>query len=562
MTTEGAVVAGPLEPGPASLPPPGPVPAGRSPGTVVLRRTMTRCARSGALWGLAFGIYTAATASSYSTIYRTPAERHALAAAFGTNRTTIALFGPAPQLQTVHGFTVFKISLTLTVIGAIWGLLTSTRLLRGEEDAGRWELLVAGATTRGRATAQTIAGVAVGVVALWATTALVVVVAGRSAKVGIGPGAGLFLALALVCGALVFAAVGALTSQLAPTRRQAAGYAGVLLGVSYALRLVADSGTGLHWLVWVSPLGWIESLQPLTSPRPLPLLPVGLAVVALGAGSVALAARRDVGSSTVPDRDRARPRLGLLAGPLGLTVRLVRPTVVAWAAAIATAGLLFGLISHDAAASVTGSSVRQIFARLGAPGAGASTYLGVTFLLVAVLLAFVAAALVSAARTEELDGRLDPLLTRPVPRTRWLGGRLLAAVGALTACALLAGLAALAGAVAGGAHVGAASVVGAGLNTLPPAVCILGLGILAYGIAPRAAGPVVYAIVTWSVLVDLVGGIGSLNHWVADTSVFRQMADAPAVPPDWRSTGALLALGLAAAGLGCLAFVRRDVQSA
>ena len=38
--------------------------------------------------------------------------------------------------------------MTLMVLGAVWGLLTSTRLLRGEEDAGRWELLLAGQTTR------------------------------------------------------------------------------------------------------------------------------------------------------------------------------------------------------------------------------------------------------------------------------------------------------------------------------------------------------------------------------------------------------------------------------
>ena len=78
----------------------------------------------------------------------------------------------------------------------------------------------------------------------------------------------------------------------------------------------------------------------------------------LATGSVALAARRDVGSSTVPDHDRAGPRLRLLAGPLGLTVRLVRPAVVAWAAAIAAGGMLYGLLSHDAAESITGTSVR------------------------------------------------------------------------------------------------------------------------------------------------------------------------------------------------------------
>ena len=71
-----------------------------------------------------------------------------MAAAYGSNKATSALFGPAPRLQTVAGFTVFKISMTLMILGAVWGLLTSTRLLRGEEDNGRWELLLAGQTTR------------------------------------------------------------------------------------------------------------------------------------------------------------------------------------------------------------------------------------------------------------------------------------------------------------------------------------------------------------------------------------------------------------------------------
>ena len=59
----------------------------------------------------------------------------------------------------------------------------------------------------------------------------------------------------------MFVAVGALCSQLAATRRQAASYASIFLGVSYAIRMVADSGIGLHGLVWASPLGWAEQLQ-------------------------------------------------------------------------------------------------------------------------------------------------------------------------------------------------------------------------------------------------------------------------------------------------------------
>jgi len=143
---------------PADGPPGTLLPTGRSPETVVLRRTARRACRSGALWGYVFGAFVASTAWSYSSLYRTPHQRDALAAAFGSNRATIALFGPAPMLQTSAGFTVLKTFLTLSLIGAVWGLMTSTRLLRGEEDAGRWEVLLTGATTRGRATAQAVCG--------------------------------------------------------------------------------------------------------------------------------------------------------------------------------------------------------------------------------------------------------------------------------------------------------------------------------------------------------------------------------------------------------------------
>src|ERR1019366_1700511 len=417
----------------------------------------------------------------------------------------IALFGPAPMLQTSAGFTVLKTFLTLSILGAVWGLLSGTRSLRGEEDAGRWELLLTGATTRGRATAQALCGLVAGVVVLWVITAAIIVVAGRSSRVAIQPGAGLFFAAALVSGALMFTAIGALCSQLGATRRQAAGYAGAILGASYALRMVADSGTGLHGLIWLTPLGWVESLEPLTSPRPLPLIPIVACTVVVGLVAVRLAAGRDVGASTIPERIRTRPRLRLLSGHIGMTVRLTRPTVVAWGAAIALTGLLFGFVAHAAAASISGSSVRT---GLGAPGAGADASRGVTNLFLAILLCCTAAGLVAAVRAEELEGRLDPILTAPVARHRWLGARIVVAAAALSVCGIVAGLATLLGAVLGGAHVDGAALVGAGLNLVPPAVCILGIGALAYGMVPRMAGRIVWGLVGWAVLIDLLGGIG------------------------------------------------------
>lgn len=534
--------------------------AGRSPGTVVARLTARKAMRSGVLWGYVFGLYVASSALGYAASYKSVAQRDQLAETFGSSAGINALIGPAHQIQTVAGFTAWRSLGVLSIVGAVWGLLAGTRLLRGEEDAGRWELLLVGQTTRRRAAAQALAGLGAGLLTLWIIPAISAVVVGRSSKVGIAAGSALFLALALVSSAAVFLAAGALASQLAATRRQAAAYAGTALGVSYALRMVADSGTGLGWLRWASPLGWVEELQPLTAPRPLVLLPIAGLVAGLAGLAVHLAGSRDLGASTIPDRPSARAHTRLLSGPTGLTLRLIRPVVFGWVVAIAVSALMLGLIAKSAGSALSSSSTgRQVISQLGARGAGAHAYLGVAFLIVGVLVALIAAGQVGAARGEEAAGRLEHLLVRPVSRSSWLAGRVSVTIGVLVLAGLAAGVFAWLGAASQDSGVGLAGLLGAGLNLVPPAVFVLGAGALALGVRPRAASGVTYGVLAWSFLVELVGGIVKANHWLLDTSVFHQMAAAPAVPANWTTGAVLVAVGVLAAVLGAIALRRRDL---
>ena len=533
---------------------------GRSPRTVIAGLTARKAARSGVIWGYIFGAAIASSAISYTMLYKTPAQRDALAHTYGQDKATSALFGPAPHLETVAGFTVFKISMTLIVLGAVWGLLTSTRLLRGEEDNGRWELLLAGQTTRRGATMQALLGLGAGAFTLWVLTALITTVAGLDSKVHIAAGPALYFALAMVATAIMFLAIGALTSQLAPTRHRAASYAAMFLGLAYGVRLIADAGVGLHGLIWASPLGWVEELQPLTHPQPLALLPIFIFTGVLAVTAAHLAGSRDVGASVVPDRARAKPHLRLLFGPIGLAIRMVRPTVIGWWVAIAMSALLYGLIAKSAGATISGSSVQQVFSKLGAPGTGADTVLGVCFLILAVLVAFVAAGQLTAARSEESEGRLDHLLVRPVARSSWLAGRLLVAVVVLLASGATAGVFAWLGAASQHAGVRFTTLLDAGMNLVPPAIAILGIGVLVFGLRPRITSIVVYALLGWSLLIVVVGGIGATSHWILDTSVFHQMASAPAVSPQWEENGVMVGVGVASATLGGFAFWRRDLQ--
>ncbi|HYR64444.1 MAG TPA: hypothetical protein VET24_17660 [Actinomycetota bacterium] len=534
-----------------------------SPTTVLRRLVARRAARSALVWGYVFGAYVVGSISGFALTYKTQVAREELARSFGSNAGLRALIGPARHIDTVAGFASWRTTVTLTLIGAVWGLLASTRLLRGEEEAGRWELLLAGWTTRRRAAAQGLAGVAAGWGVVLAITSLAAVADGRAVQPALSPRGCLFLALSLTCGAAMFIAVGAFTSQLATTRRRAASLGGGMLGVAYLIRVVADAGTSLGWLRWASPIGWVEELHPLEGSHLLPLLPIGAFVATFAGLSVHLAGTRDVGAGVLAEADSAPARTGLLGSPTGLSVRLLRPNSVAWLLAVTTVAAVEGLVARSAAAAASGSAaIEKALGRLGGQRGGTLAYLGLSFLLVAIMLSLVAAGHAVANREEEATGRVEHLLARPVGRGAWLAGRLGVEAVILFAFGAAAGVATWIGAASQHSGVSFGSLVEGGLNTVPPALFLLGFGTLVHGVAPRIVTPAVYGLVAWGFLVEFVGSVVTTSHWILDTSILYHLAPAPAAPPHRGSAAALVGLGAACALAGGVAFRRRDVLGA
>jgi ABC-2 type transport system permease protein len=538
-------------------------PAGRHPQTVVAGQVLRRAVRSGAAWGLIFGGYVAVQTLAYTSAYKTQAARDGLLRAYGTNVGLNALIGPAHAINTVAGYASWRLLGLLSILGAIWGLLTATRLMRGDEEAGRSELFLAGQTTRRRAAAQQLAGLGGGLLALFALTAAATVLTGRASVVGFSWPQCLYFSVTLVASAATFLAIGAFTSQLAGTRRQAAAMAGAIFGVAYALRMVADSDPARHWLVWLSPLGWIEESRPLTSPNPAALVPVLVLVAVLIAAAVRLAGVRDLGAATLPSRNTSRPRLALLNSPAGLAVRLSRATDLGWLFAVAAFSILIGSVAEGSTKDVTGStSIQAALSRLGGHSSLVDAYLGLTFLVLALMIGLVAAGQVTAIKAEETDGRLENFVVRPVSRTSWLAWRLGISSVLLVVAALLAGAGTWAGAAGEHSGVRFGSLILAGLNVVPAALFLLGLGALVFGVWPRRASAVVYGYLAWSFLVEFLGAVVHASHWLMDTSIFFHMVPAPAASPDWGSAAVIAGLGLTGAVVGGVLFTHRDVAGA
>ncbi|HYB14337.1 MAG TPA: ABC transporter permease subunit [Streptosporangiaceae bacterium] len=532
--------------------------------TTVAVTTAKRAARSAVVWGVVMGAWVLQQALTYRSSFPTAASRAQFAQAFGHNSAFAALVGPARRLDTVGGYMAWRCLGVLIILGAIWGLLTATRLLRGEEDAGRWELLLAGRTARHRAAVQAMAGLAAGWAVMWAVTAGCTLAAGSRPDVGFPVSASLFYATAATASAAVFLAIGALASQLAPTRRQANGLAAAVFAVAFVIAMVANSVSGLAWMRWASPLGWLENLAPLTGSRPLAFVPVILLIAAAAAAAVALAGRRDLGAAVLARRQPARASTGLLGGPAALVFWLERWVALSWVAGLAVLALAFGVVARSAAAgNVVVPTIEQAVGRLGGhPVGAAAAWMGYEFLFIAALIAIAAVGQISGVRGEEADGHLDNLLARPVSRGSWLAGRLGFAVVLVLAAGLASGAAGWIGVATRHSAIGFGAMMQAGLSVAVPALFLLGLGTLLYGLLPRLAVPVLYAVVLWSFLVEITGSSLTSNHWLIDTALLSHLGPVPATGVDWTAVAWLTGLGVICALAGLAAFRRRDLAAA
>ena len=237
-------------------------------------------------------------------------------------------------------------------------------------------------------------------------------------------------------------------------------------------------------------------------------------------------------------------------------MRLVRGVAVGWIGASVALALIMGLVARAASKSIEGSSsLKQILERLGGGNlGGAESYLGFAFLTVATVVALLAASQAHSIREEEADGRLDNLLVRAVARNRWLAGRAGVALVLVVTTGVVSGFAAWVGAAVEGSDVSLGRLLEAGVNVLPPAVVVLGVGVLAFGVLPRLVNVAVYGIVAWSFLVELVGASVKTSHWLLDTSLFHHMKPVPAAAADWTSASVMVAIGVASAVVGAFAF--------
>jgi ABC-2 type transport system permease protein len=490
----------------------------------------------------------------YRDAYPTLSSRLAFARSFGDNKAIRLFYGVPHDLLTISGYTAWRVGGTLAIFASVFGLLAAVRALRTEEDTGRMELVLAGSVGRGTAYLSALAAIAAGVLILGLAEFAGLVLSGLPA------GGAAELALATASIVPVFVGVGALTSQLASTRRMALELGGAAVGLFLALRVIADTSTGAGWLRWATPLGWAEEVRPFTGARPLVLLLPGAATVLLLVVAARIAAGRDIGTGVLPSRESAKPRLGLLSSPTAQALRSERASLIVWLAGVGAFAYITGVLAKSTSTAGISKSLQHEVSKLGTGSIVTPTgYLAFVFVFFVLAVSLFVCAQIGAARHEEAQERLETLLSLPVSRGRWLGGRLVLALAGAVAISLTAGLLTWAGAKSGGVSVSLAGMLEAGANCLPVALMFLGIAALAYAIVPRASTGLAYSLVTVAFVWYLFGSLLSVPHWLVEATPFAHVGLVPAQP--FRAGAALLMLGIALAGALAATWIfrRRDL---
>jgi ABC-2 type transport system permease protein len=477
------------------------------------------------------------------------------AALLETNAASIALQGPPDALDTFGGRYAFEIGAFTLAIVALMNILLIGRHTRAEEESGRAELV------RSAAVGAWSSLAAVGIVAVAANlllglaTAIIFIADGQDAGPSLLYGASITL-----CG-LLFAAIALVFVQVFEYGRAATGASLAFLAAAFALRAIGDVRD--NWLSWVSPLGWVQAINPFGDPVLWPVAVSLLGIAVAVAVAVALSGLRDVGAGLIEQRPGPARAAASLASPIGLAWRLQRSMLLWWTLGAAFLGAVYGSVISTIDDFIDqNESMRDVLEGLGMTGdALRDGFITVILSMIALIASAGVIQSVLRPRGEELAGRAEPVLATAVSRRSWLSSQVVLSALAAPVFMVAAGLAfALTDALVAGQVTNLGGTLTAALARVPALWAVAGIGILLYGWSRRFAFGV-WVVFALAAIVFLFGELLRLPDQALNLSPIRHVNHLPGGDQSWLSIGVLCVIGLVAGAVGIALFDRRDIDA-
>lgn len=529
-----------------------------------LRRFGFRQTLRGALIiGFLAGIMMGAQGAAYAAAYPDQQSRDVFLASLENAPAFGFLAGEIANIKTPASYSIYKSIAIMTLLTSIWGLLVTTRLLRGQEEDGRMEQIVGGKTTTSSAGLQMLIGygysVGVAIIITWVIIALL----GLDPSVGLSVGASDLLTLGVFLPGILFASVGVVTSQLAVTRGRALAYGLVPLLILFVIRGLGNSVSDWNWLKKISPFGWTDLLNPVLDAQIVWIIPTILLSILLIPLGLFFAKRRDFLSSIIPQSTIARSHLFLLGSSTQLAIRQNSGTFFWWTlGTLAYTGLLASVSKIAADALASSPSVVNIISALGGTQNDlVIAFLGFGGLFTALILLVMAAVCVDGVRRDEAKGYVDNLLVQPVRRSSWLINRLLIIIIMITLISLFSGYLVWIVAANLGISLDLWIIIQNSIALIGTIVLLIGIGAALYGTFPRIASLAMFSLIIWAFVVDVLKSLFSLNDFIDKTSLLHYVSFAPTKAPDWSTFAWLISIGFVLIAIGIYSFTQRDIAA-
>ncbi|HQZ84639.1 MAG TPA: ABC transporter permease [Actinomycetota bacterium] len=498
------------------------------------------------VWILGLAATAVFSVTATEGMYPTPASLSTAAENINATAALVALYGKVYDPTSIGALSLIKLTAFGSTMVAILFVFVVIRHSRAEEEAGRLELVGAGAVGRSAALAAAMLTGALGSIVLGVVTAVGLGLAGLPIS-----GAAAF-GLGWALSGIVFSAIAGLIAQLTTSARAAVGLGMAAVGLAYVFRAVGDVTAGdPGWVSWLSPIGWCQQIRPFAGDRwQVALLPLAAAAMSASV-AFGLRSRRDLGFGLLPDRPGSAT--GRVGGALGLAWRLQRGMLAAWVVGAALLGLILGSIVNNVAGLLESAQLRRYLALLGGEQGVTDAFLAAEVGLLGAIVAAYAVAATARLRSEEVSGHVELLLSSPTARIRWAAGHIVLAMVGVAAILLTAG--AMIG-LAHGLAVRAVAVevvrlVGACAAQIPAAWVLSAVVVFLFGWRPR------WVVAGWGVLLACIllaefGKLWQLPDWLLNLSPF---AHSPSLPGgSWAAGGlALLVLVVAALAVAGLA---------
>ena len=469
-------------------------------------------------WGIGLGLLMYAVISAVPSLLNTAEARDALVSL----GTSFAWMAEPVKLDTPGGYATWKYGPTVLIM-ALWPIVTASRMMRGDEERGLLDSLLALPLARGRVALQKLAALWTALLAMGLLVGLFAYAGSLTINADFGLGDSLLfgLDLSLACG--VFGSLALLIAQFTQEQRAASGITGGLLLVSIMVDMVHRVFPGTEWLSRLSPVYYYNLSKPLVpsyGTDPVALGVLAALCVLLSAAAIWLFVRRDIGRTVTLPRwlrlpERTVPPERALALPVndwslrsvylrGLAT--IATTTAWWTLAIAGFAAFMIFVAKQTMQQLqelmAGSSLLQgVITSVGGGSQANFSAALLSFLYVFLPVLLMAFAVTQAGRWagDEDDGLHELVLAAPQSRLNVI----LARFGALTTATVVIGVLTLVASAAAAAVSGLAldenNLAAASLSMIPLGLLTAALGYLFSGWLRSAidTGLLSFLLVIW-----------------------------------------------------------------